>query len=307
MGNDVDAAKDDAVPRQPLAASPPEAAPTSGGGLPSETPAATPHYATQRPAALRAAAHLDAPQRNEGLLSVIERLATNPQLNIEVFDRLLAARREEEDRAAERAFNAALSLAKGAAEPVLKKHQVEFASKDPGKSRTKYKYEEFADIARVIDPVLSQHGLSYRFDVWQQGDKVFCSTVLSHADGYTKTGKPLEGSTAIPPGSNMNSLQALGSALTYLQRYGLRAALGLAAGRDDDAQSLSASTPLISAEQANELERLIADTGSSTNVMLHLYGVESVAELNVDQAKRLKEVLGLRKAEKRRASNAPGQ
>ena len=33
-----------------------------------------------------------------GLLAMIERLATNPQLNVEVFDRLLAARREEEDR-----------------------------------------------------------------------------------------------------------------------------------------------------------------------------------------------------------------
>src|SRR5262252_9324783 len=145
MGNDVDAAKDDAVPRQPLAAAPPEAAPTSGGGLPSETPAATQLHASPRPAPPR-----HAPQRNEGLLSVIERLATNPQLNIEVFDRLLAARREEEDRAAERAFNAALSLAKGEAEPILKRREVEFASKDPGKARTKYKYEELADIAQVI-------------------------------------------------------------------------------------------------------------------------------------------------------------
>ena len=48
-----------------------------------------------------------------GLLAMIERLATNPQLNVEVFDRLLAARREEEDRAAERAFNPAMSDAKG--------------------------------------------------------------------------------------------------------------------------------------------------------------------------------------------------
>ena len=44
------------------------------------------------------------PSEGGGLLVMIERLATNPHLNVEVFDRLLTARRQEEDRAAERAF-----------------------------------------------------------------------------------------------------------------------------------------------------------------------------------------------------------
>src|SRR5260370_29912617 len=80
-----------------------------------------------------------------GLLVMIERLATNPQLNIEVFDRLLLARRQEEDRAAERAFNSAMSEAKGQLAPVLKTHDVDYPS-SKGSGRVKYKYEAFATL-----------------------------------------------------------------------------------------------------------------------------------------------------------------
>ena len=109
---------------------------------------------------------------------MIERLASNPQLNIDVFDRLLAARREEENRAAERAFNAALSQAKGELQPVLKTRDVDFTGKSG--SRTKYKYESMADVARAVDPVFQKHGLSYRFSIDQTLDQVKVTCIVSH-------------------------------------------------------------------------------------------------------------------------------
>jgi hypothetical protein len=272
MTDNAEAANDNSVPRTPLAATPPAGSMGMGAG--------------------------------GGLIGLIERLSTNPNFNIEIMNALLAARREEEDRAAERAFNAALSAAKGELEPILKKHDVDFTSKDPGKGRTKYKYEQLFDIAQAVDPVFAKHGLSYRFDHSQQGDRIFVSTILAHADGYTRHGHPLEGSSAIPSGSNMNPLQALGSAMTYLQRIGLRAAIGVAAGKDDDAMSLTPASPKIDANQANELERLFEETGASQMSILHLYAVDTVGDLNVDQWTRAKEILGLRKAEKQRKRHA---
>jgi hypothetical protein len=229
-----------------------------------------------------------------GLLAMIERLATNPQLNIEVFDRLLKARREEEDRAAKRAFNAAMSLAKGELSPVLKTNQVDFTGKSG--TRTKYKYENFADVARSVDPVFSRHGLSYRFRVEQTLDQVKVVCIVSHADGHSEE-NPLEGK--IDPGSTgMSMVQALGSALTYLQRYSLRAAIGLAAGVDDDGHGAGGK---ITKEQAAELRQLIEDTGSSQAALLHLYGAQEIADMTVDQHKRLTDVLELRKAEQGKA------
>ena len=242
-----------------------------------------------------------------GLLAVIERLATNPQLNIEVFDRLLTARRQEEDRAAERAFNSAMSLAKGELQPVLKTRDVDFQSNKPGAARTKYKYENFADVARVVDPVFAQHGLSYRFSVEQQSDQVRVTCIVSHADGYSDTVK-LE-SKVDPGATGMTWVQALGTVLTYLQRYSLRAAIGLAAGVDDDGRSAGGTSPRISNEQANELQKLILETGRSQVTLLKLVGVESIIDMTVDQYTRAKQVLDLAKAEqkqKRKPSPSPG-
>jgi hypothetical protein len=238
-----------------------------------------------------------------GLLVMIERLATNPQLNIEVFDRLLLARRQEEDRAAERAFNLAMSQAKGELQPVLKTHEVDYPSKKEGSGRVKYRYESFADVARVVDPVFAAHRLAYRFSVEQQGDMATVTCIVSHADGYSERVK-LE--SKVDPGSTgMSMVQALGTALTYLQRYSLRTAIGLAAYIDNDGRGAGSSPP-ISTEQANELQKLIDDTGRSQATLLKLVGVESVIDMNVDQYTRAKQVLDLAKAEQRR-KHAPGQ
>ena len=211
-----------------------------------------------------------------GLLAMIERLASNPQLNIEVFDRLLAARRQEEDRAAARAFNAALSQAKGELQPVLKGRAVDFQSNKPGAARTKYKYENFADVARVVDPVFQRHGLSYRFRVAQTLDQVRVTTILSHADGYSEETAPLE--SKVDPGSTgMSLVQALGSVLTYLQRYSLRAAIGLAAGVDDDGKGAGDTSPKINIEQADELRKLVRRDGPQRqSTLLKLVGVDEI-------------------------------
>ena len=238
-----------------------------------------------------------------GLLAMIERLATNPQLNIEVFDRLLAARRSEEDRAAERAFNLAMSLAKGELQPVLKTRDVDYPSKKEGGTRVKYRYEAFADVARVVDPVFAAHGLAYRFSVEQGGELVKVTCIVSHADGYSERVK-LE--TKVDPGSTgMSMVQALGSSLTYLQRYSLRAAIGLAAAVDDDGRGAGGTSPRISNEQASELSLLIEETGRSQVTLLKLIGVESVIDMNVDQYTRAKQVLDLAKAEQKARKNAP--
>ena len=240
-------------------------------------------------------------QSGGGLLAMIERLASNPQLNIEVFQALLKARREEEDRAAERAFNAAMSQAKGALSPVLKTRDVDFTSAKT-QTRTKYKYEAFADVARVVDPVFSAHGLAYRFSVEQQGDMARVTCIVSHSDGHSEKIK-LEGK--VDPGSTgMSMVQALGSILTYLQRYSLRAAIGLAAGVDDDGRGGAGASPKISIEQANELQKLIDESGRSQVTLLRLVGVDEVVDMNLDQFTRAKQVLELAKAERKRG-NAP--
>jgi hypothetical protein len=237
-----------------------------------------------------------------GLLVMIERLATNPQLNIETFRELLLARRQEEDRAAERAFNLAMSQAKGELQPVLKTRDVDFQSNKPGAARTKYKYENFADVARAVDPVFAAHGLAYRFAIAQGGELVKVTCIVSHSDGYSER---VTVESKVDPGSTgMSMVQALGSAMTYLQRYSLRAAIGLAAGVDDDGRGAGGTSPRIVAEQANELRQLFSETGRSVATMLNLIGVDEIDAMNVDQFVRVRGALNLAKAEQKGRRNA---
>jgi hypothetical protein len=268
--------------------------PTAAAEVPYQLATAAPPSASEPPSAAGGG----------GLLAVIERLATNPQLNIETFDRLLTARREEEDRAAKRAFNSAMSHAKGEISPVLKTRDVDYPSKRDGGARVKYRYESFADVAKVVDPVFAAHGLSYRFRVSQKADQVTVTCIVSHADGYSEETSPLE--AKVDPGATgMSMVQSLGSALTYLQRYSLRAAIGLAAGVDDDGRGAGGTSPKIDARQAATLRMLITDTGRSETTLLRLVGVEDIDDMTVDQWTRAKEVLDLAKAEQRRTRNAP--
>jgi hypothetical protein len=233
-----------------------------------------------------------------GLLVMIERLATNPQLNIEVFDRLLAARRQEEDRAAERAFYAALAEAKGEFTPIIKTRLVDFQHKD-GRGRTHYKYEELADIAAIVDPVLSRHGIVYFHRTEQQGPagkiRVFCT--LAHADGFTKENH-IDG--VEDQSGQKNANQMVTSTATFLQRATLKQALGIAAGRDDDNRSLGAS-PRISESQAAELKQLIDQTGRSQANVLKYFRADEIADLTIDQWIEAKDILAQAKTEKRNA------
>ena len=168
------------------------------------------------------------------MVSMIERLVLNPDADLDKLERMLAMRERMDAQNARISFARALSQARAEIPPIIKDATVDFTSQ---KGRTHYRHETLAGIAKVIDPILSQHGISYRFrtDQGQGGVKVTC--IVQHSDGHaeetTLTGAPDQS-------GSKNGFQAVGSAVTYLQRYTLKAALGLSAEVDDDAQ---AATP----------------------------------------------------------------
>ncbi|MEP5450516.1 ERF family protein, partial [Roseibium sp.] len=72
----------------------------------------------------------------------------------------------------------------------------------------------------------------------QGGVKVTC--IIQHRAGHVEETTLMGGADQ---SGNKNGFQAIGSAVTYLQRYTLKAALGLSAEVDDDAQSAADNAP----------------------------------------------------------------
>lgn len=164
------------------------------------------------------------------LMSFIERAARDTAVDVDKFERLMVMKERLERQLAEREFNAAIAAAKLEIGPIIKDKKVDFTS---AKGRTNYAHEDLAGIARAIDPILARNGLSYRYRSEQSAGKLRVTCILSHSGGHS------ENTTLEAPedhSGNKNPIQAIGSSVTYLQRYTLKLGVGLSASTDDDGQ-----------------------------------------------------------------------
>lgn len=142
-----------------------------------------------------------------------------------------------------RAFNKALAAAH-AELPAIVKNQT---------GHNNRRYADLAAITSTVRPILSKHGIRVNFEPVQEGPTLTISCVLTHDDGHS------EKTTLSGPNDtsgNKNAIQSIGSAATYLSRYTLMMALGLAATDDDDGYSTGAG-PAILPHQVEELRALL--------------------------------------------------
>lgn len=172
------------------------------------------------------------------MLSLVEKVMMNPDLPLERLEKVLDMQERMMERNARVAFDQAIAAASAQIGPIQKNAKVEFEGRD-GKGKTSYAHETLDEIDRVVRPILSEHGLAYRFRSKQEGGNLHVTCIISHRDGHFEE-TTLQGA---PDGSgSKNGYQAVGSAATYLQRYTLKLALGLSATKDDDGRGANGPT-----------------------------------------------------------------
>lgn len=195
-------------------------------------------------------------------LDMLDR-ALSQGAGLEVVEKLMDLQDRWERNNARKAFDQAISAAKSEIPPIVKNASVGYENKDG--SFTGYKHETLDGIAKVVDPILSDHGLSYRFRSQQNGGMLSVTCIVAHRDGYYE-----ETTLSGPPDQSgkKNAYQAVGSAATYLQRYTLKLALGLSAGKDDDAQAATPRQEDRAAPQT-ETKKTSKDTEARAVFTLH--------------------------------------
>jgi len=207
--------------------------------------------------------------RNVAALTPITPMAMLAQaiergMSPETIDKLMALGERWDNTQARKAFDMAIAAAK-AEIPVVMKNATGHNNK---------KYADFAAIARAVDPVISKHGLSYRFRTVQT-DKISVTCVLSHEAGHYEENTL---AALADTSGNKNAIQSIGSTLTYLQRYSLVQALGIAASEDDDGRAANSSGALTD-EQVDTLRSLIVEVAADIPKFCKFMKVERIEDI----------------------------
>lgn len=210
-------------------------------------------------------------------------LAIDRGASMEQLEKLMDMQERWEANEARKAYVVALNEFK-ANPPTVKKNKA--ASFGGGK--TAYEYADLAQVANLIAPALSKHGLSHSWQMNQAEGTITVTCTLTHVLGHRES---VSLSAQSDTSGSKNAIQAIASTVTYLERYTLLAITGLAVeGMDTDA----ATVETITEEQRNELLGLVQKFPEPESVSRHLcdwIGANGLADIKSKDFAKVKQAL----------------
>jgi hypothetical protein len=242
-------------------------------------------------AVVKPADQLPASLEPSTLLQIISRAASDPTVDIEKMERLMAMHERIVLKQAEAAFNQAMRECQGEMRPI---------SADAENPQTRSKYATYAKLDRVLRPIYTKHGFSLSFD---EGDapadkpdhvRVLC--YVAHDSGFTRTYKrdmPADGKGA-KGGDVMTKTHASGAAHSYGARYILKGAFNIAVG-EEDKDGNDPNEPTLNEKQLADLKAVLTEVGADIPKFLKyikcerledIYSRNYEAVLKMAQAKR---------------------
>lgn len=164
------------------------------------------------------------------LMTVIERLASNPNVDIDKLRQLLEMQERWELNRDKSALRHAMAEFKKNPPQIIKERVAKVKPKDDSKFEFTYSYADLENITSAIESGLAEYGVTHSWITKDTGAQISIACVLKYGL-YEEIGEPL---VAGPDTSGAkNAIQAKGSTISYLEKYTLLAATGMAAGMPD--------------------------------------------------------------------------
>ena len=154
------------------------------------------------------------------LISVIEKAALDPNVDVGKMEQLLSMQIRIMDKQSEAAFTAAFSLM-----------QAELPSVMRSAKSNNNTYATFDDLMDAVREPAARHGFAISFEPDTHDGQMTIRAKISHRDGHKEVSTmtlPFETS------GSKNAVQAIGSAQKYGMRYALVGMLGLSTHDGDD-------------------------------------------------------------------------
>lgn len=233
--------------------------------------------------------------------------------DFEVVEKLYDLVERNQQAQAKKAFHTAMSVFQSCVQMAHKSASASFRTKNGGQMG--YSFASLDDVIKVARPALQKSGLSYTFKVkqeagtvkkWNDSAKKFMDAAttivsvmctISHGDGHSEScslTSPLEDS------GQKNALQQIGSTVSYLKRYTLCSALGIATSDDlDDGHAYSvedSAHEVVVIDYHAELDKIIKNRSEGNpnyhhRIFTHLSTkanrtVKSVKDLTSEEAEK---------------------
>lgn len=208
-------------------------------------------------------------QDQPDIMQAIMQLSKDESFDAEKMRVLVDMKNSHEDREAKRAYNQALIDFKRNPPKIIKNKKGHNSS-----------YASIDSVCRQLDQPLYDLGLSFRWRIETNESKVRVTCILAHVDGYSEESTMEQ---VADTSGNKNNLQGMGSTVTYLKRYTLLAALGLAEQGEDDDGMKALQKKNISDNQIKEVENLIEQAGAELPQVCKYFKIGALHEMTLDQ------------------------
>lgn len=210
--------------------------------------------------------------------------------DLDQLEKLLSLQERWEKSNAVKEYNKAMALFKANPPRIEKDKSVNYTTSG---GSVKYNHATLANVVEKITAELSKYGLSASWRTAQNGKDVTVTCRISHSAGHSEE-TSLCASTE--GAGKMNAVQAIGSVITYLQRYSLLAITGLAAhDQDNDARI---EEELIDENKVSIIEGLIKELNVDTEKFYKFMNVTAVNEIKASDFSKAKLALEAKRGKK---------
>ena len=188
--------------------------------------------------------------------------------NLDQVEKLLLLQERFEANEARKAYHQAMSDFKATPLKIEKDKTVKYLN-------VKYNHASLANVVEKITIELSKHGLSASWRT-QQNEKVIVSCRITHVLGHSEeTSLSADADTS----GSKNSIQAIGSTISYLERYTLLAILGLTSSEmDDDGQS-AVNQEKIGNEEVENIRKKLLEVDAKEEKFLQYMAIGKLEDM----------------------------
>jgi hypothetical protein len=223
-------------------------------------------------------------EKQPNFLDVIERLSSNPNVDVEKIQRIMNMQEQIIARRAQQDFNAAMVRAQKNMPVVAKKEKNE---------QTHSKYAGYDEILKQCKPIYTAEGFSVTFyqghgtaeNPLEAGNNRIMADVM-HDGGHTKTvyvDIPVE-TTGLKGNSNMTKTHATGSSIQYGRGYLMRMIFNIPTGDDDDGNQ-AGGAKFISDKQKSQIVDMFNSIDLTEGQKANFFKILAVEKDDFDKIK----------------------